>query len=126
MATSALQTKDFETTLNRPGIVIYDLWAPWCGPCRVFGPTFEKVSEKHLDIAFMKVNTDAEPAIAQAFGVRGIPTLVVFRDGVPLFMQAGVLPEAALEELIAKVRALDMVKVRAEIAAADTADAASR
>lgn len=101
---------------NPEGILLIDFWAPWCAPCRAFGPIYEKVSDKHPDITFGKVNTEAEPALGAGFGIRSIPTLMIFRDGVMLFQQAGMLPEAALEDLIAQVRALDMDEVRAKIA----------
>ena len=99
------------------GIVFADFWAAWCGPCKRFAPVFEAASDKHNDVVFAKVDTEAEPALAGAFGIRSIPTLMVFRDQVLIFQQAGSLPAAALDELLAKVKELDMDKVRAEIAA---------
>ena len=116
MATVALTKDSFQQTLEKDGIVLIDWWAPWCGPCQWFAPTYEKVSEKHPDITFAKVNTEEEPELAASADIRGIPTLMVFRDRVPLFMHSGALPEAAVEDLIARVRSLDMDKVRAEIA----------
>jgi thioredoxin 1 len=109
--------QNFKEVVERDGIVLIDWWAPWCGPCRVFGPTYEKVAQKHPDITFGKVNTEAQPDLAGAFEIRSIPTLMILRDKVLLFSQPGALPEAALEDLIRQVRALDMEKVRADIAA---------
>ncbi len=112
---------NFKEVVERDGIVLIDWWAPWCGPCRVFGPTYEKVAGKHPDITFGKVNTEAQPDLAGAFEIRSIPTLMILRDKVLLFSQPGALPEAALEDLIKQVRALDMEKVRADIAAQEKA-----
>ncbi len=98
------------------GLVLIDFWAAWCGPCRQFGPVFERVSEKNPDAVFAKVDTEAEPALAEKYGVRSIPTLVIYRDGIPVFGQPGALPEAALEDLIQQVRDLDMDQVRVEYA----------
>jgi thioredoxin 1 len=123
MSATPLKTKDLEATLDKPGVVLIDCWAPWCAPCRAFTPIFERVSERHPDATFMKVNVDEEPEIARAFGVRGIPTLVVFRDGVPLLAQAGLVPEAALNDLVAQAKALDMEDVRRQIAEAERKDA---
>jgi thioredoxin 1 len=116
MATVALTKDNFEQTLDKDGIVLLDWWAPWCGPCRMFGPTYEKVSGKHPDITFAKVNTEEEQELAASFDIRSIPTLMILRDRLLVFAQPGALPEAALEHLITQVRALDMDKVRAEIA----------
>jgi thioredoxin 1 len=98
------------------GIVLVDWWAAWCGPCRAFAPVFERASEKHADVTFAKVDTEAEPTLAAAFEIRAIPTLMAFRDGVLVFEQAGALPAAALDRLIEAVRALDMDDVRRRIA----------
>lgn len=117
MATVALGMESFKESVEKTGIVFIDWWATWCGPCRAFAPTYEKVAEANPDITFAKIDTDAEQQLAGAFQIRSIPTLMIFRDGIPLFAQAGALPQAALEELIQKVRALDMDKVRAEVAA---------
>ena len=116
---------NFKDVVEKDGIVLVDWWAPWCGPCRVFGPTFEKVAAKHPDVTFGKVNTEEEQQLAGAFDIRSIPTLMVLRDKVLLYSEAGALPEAALEDLIRQVRALDMDKVRAEIAEQDKKVAAT-
>ena len=107
---------NFKDVVEKDGIVLIDWWAPWCGPCRIFGPTYEKVAAKNADITFGKVNTEDEQGLAGAFDIRSIPTLMILRDKVLVFSQPGALPEAALEDLIRQVRALDMEKVRAEIA----------
>jgi len=124
MPTLNFKSNELAPTLEKPGIVLFDCWAPWCAPCRSFAPIFERVSEKFPDVTFAKVNVDEEPAIAQAFGVQGIPTLVAFRDGVPLFSQAGMLPDRALEDLVGQLKALDMDDVRRKIAEAERAEAA--
>lgn len=116
MATVALTTETFEDTVTADGIVLVDLWAAWCGPCRRFAPVFEQASEKHPDIVFGKVDTEAEQALSVALGVSSIPTLMAFRDGVLVFSQPGALPSSALEQVISAVRGLDMDEVRAKIA----------
>jgi thioredoxin 1 len=98
------------------GIVLIDFWAAWCGPCRTFGPVFERVSDRHGDAVFAKVDTEEQQALAARYGVTSIPTLVVYRDGVPVFGQPGALPERALEDILAQVRALDMDDVREQYA----------
>jgi thioredoxin 1 len=115
MATVEVGRENFEATVTKQGIVMLDWWAAWCGPCRAFAPIFEKASEQHADITFGKIDTDAQPDLAGMFQIRSIPTLMVFRDGVLLFEQAGALPAPALEELLQKVRALDMDDVRRDI-----------
>ena len=105
---------DGVVTSERP--VIIDFWAPWCGPCKGFAPVYEKAAESHPDVVFGKVNTDEQQELAGSFGIRSIPTLVVFREKVILFQQAGALPGNALEQVIAQAKALDMAKVHAEVA----------
>lgn len=117
MATVEINKENFKQTVSGSGIVILDWWAAWCGPCRAFAPTFEQASEKHQDITFGKIDTDAQPELSGAFEIRSIPTLMVFRDGILLFEQAGALPAPVLEDLIQKVRALDMEQVRKEVEA---------
>jgi len=111
---------NYKEIVEKDGLVLVDWWAPWCGPCRVFGPTYEKVAGRHPDVTFAKVNTEEEQALAASFQIMSIPTLMILRDKILLFSQPGALPEAALEELIQKARDLDMDKVRAEVAASET------
>lgn len=112
MATVALTAENFDEVTHQDGIVLVDFWAAWCSPCLRFAPTYERSSEKHPDITFGKVDTEAEEAIAAKFDIRSIPTIMAIRDGVLVFAQPGALPEAALESIIEQVRALDMDEVR--------------
>lgn len=116
MATTNLVLADFETTVNKDGITMVDFWAEWCAPCKTFGPIFENASNDHSDITFAKVDTEAEQELSGMAGISSIPTLMIFRDGILLFNQAGALPEPALKELIGKVQGLNMADVHAEIA----------
>jgi len=116
MATMELTLENFETTVNEEGITFVDFWAEWCGPCKMFGPIFEKAAEENTDIRFAKVDTEAQQQLAGMVGISSIPTLMLFRDGILLFNQPGALPAPALNELIGKVKELDMDAVRAEIA----------
>jgi thioredoxin 1 len=115
MATVTLTSDNHDETV-KDGIVFIDFWAAWCGPCRVFAPIFERASENHTDVTFAKVDTEDQIELASRYGVQAIPTLVIYRDGIPLFAQPGSLPEPVLEDLIAQTRALDMDEVRAKYA----------
>jgi thioredoxin len=117
VATVELTQENFEETVNKNPMVIIDFWAPWCGPCKGFAPVYEKAAETHPDVVFAKVNTDEQQELAGSFNIRSIPTLIVFREKVILFQQAGALPGAALEQVITQAKALDMTKVHAEVAA---------
>jgi thioredoxin len=119
MATVELTQKNFEQVITDSPMVIVDFWAPWCGPCKGFAPIYEQAAESHTDVVFGKINTDQEQELAGAFNIRSIPTLMVFREKVVLFQQAGALPGSALEQVIAQAKALDMAKVHQEIAARD-------
>jgi thioredoxin 1 len=115
MATVDLTKDTFEETIVNNDIVLVDFWAEWCGPCKTFAPTYEKVSENHNGVVFAKVDTEAEQELASYFQIRSIPTLMIFRDQIGIFSQPGALPEAALEDLIEQTKGLDMDAVRREI-----------
>ena len=115
MATITLTEETFEATVLGEGITIIDFWAEWCGPCKMFGPVFEKASEGHPNIKFAKVDTEAEQGLAAALGIQSIPTLMLFRDGIMLFNQAGALPAHSLEQILTSAEELNMDEVRAEI-----------
>jgi thioredoxin 1 len=117
MATINVGEKEFEKLITESPIVFVDFWAEWCGPCKMFGPVFEAASEKHPDVVFAKVDTEAEQSLAGAAGITSIPTLMAFRDGILLFRQPGALPAPSLEELIGAIKAADMDKIKKEVAA---------
>jgi thioredoxin 1 len=117
MATINVGEKEFETLITQSPIVFVDFWAEWCGPCKMFGPVFEAASEKHPDVVFAKVDTEAEQSLAGAAGITSIPTLMAFRDGILLFRQPGALPAPSLEELIGAIKAADMEEIKKEVAA---------
>ncbi len=121
MATVELTRENFESVVAGDRLVVVDFWASWCAPCRAFAPTFEAASERHVDVVFGKVDTEHQPELAGEFDIRSIPTLMVFREQVVLFAEAGALPPAMLEEVIAKVQAVDMGEVHREIAAREAA-----
>lgn len=121
MATLQINADNFQSTITDNATVIVDFWAPWCAPCRGFAPTFEAAAEKNPGIVFAKVNTEEQQEIAAAFNIRSIPTLMIFRDQIAIYSEAGALPASALDELIAQAMALDMDQVRKEIASNEAA-----
>jgi len=117
MSTVALTRDTFEDTVAKPGITLVDWWASWCGPCRMFAPVFQAASEQHADVTFGKIDTEDQPELSAAAGIRSIPTLMAFRDGILVFSQPGALPAKALEQVIQAVRDLDMDEVHGKVAA---------
>jgi len=115
VATQTMTLQNHDETV-KDGIVLIDFWAAWCGPCRQFAPVYERVSEKHTDATFAKVDTEDQQALAERYGVSAIPTLVIYRDGIPVFGQAGAVPEPVLEDLLNQVRDLDMTEIKAKYA----------
>ena len=120
MATIELTNENFNETIENNDVVIVDFWAPWCGPCRMFAPTFEAVSEQYPHVVFAKLNTEDQQELAASFNIRSIPTLMVFREKIIIFSQAGMLPKAAFEQVVQKSLEVDMAVVHAEIATQET------
>ena len=125
MAAVNLTEPEFADTIDNNSIVLLDFWAEWCGPCKAYGPVYERVSEEFPDVVFGKIDTEAEPQLAQAFNIRSIPTTIAFKDGIGVFMQPGALPEEALRDLVTKLGTLDMDEVRTEMEAQKAASESS-
>jgi len=116
MPVKTLTATDFEATILANPIVLVDFWAPWCGPCRAFAPVFEQSAQEHADVVFAKVDTDAERELAATVGIRSVPTIMAFRDGILVYSQPGAMPPAVLADMIGQIKGLDMERVRAAIA----------
>ena len=121
MATVEILEPNFSDIIDNNSLVLLDFWAEWCGPCKAYGPVYERVSEEFPDVVFGKIDTEAEPMLAQSFNIRSIPTTVAFKDGIGVFMQPGALPEDALRDLVVKLGELDMDEVRADMEAQKSA-----
>lgn len=126
MAAVTITKENFNETIENNDVVILDFWAEWCGPCKAFAPTFEKMSEEYPNVVFGKIDTEAEQEIAQAFRIRSIPTLMIFREQIMLFNEAGSLPESQLKEILGKALELDMEAVRADVAKQQAEEAAQQ